>query len=84
MVMAFAAETGAELVVTIGAGVFIGLVLDGWLDTKPLFLIIFLLGGVAAGFMNIYRLTQDFDSSVGFSRLQNDPKDAKKAPESDN
>ncbi len=73
-------RAGAELVVSIGAGVFIGLLLDNWLETKPLFLIIFLLAGIGAGFMNIYRITQNMGSSVGFAALQKDEKDAKNAP----
>ena len=51
-------RAGAELVTTIGVGVLIGYGLDSWLGTKPLFLIIFLLAGVCAGFFNIYRITQ--------------------------
>lgn len=76
-------RAGAELVVTIGAGVLIGYSLDSWLGTKPLFLIIFLLAGVFAGFFNIYRITQNIGSSVGYPTLQNSEKDAKKAPEKD-
>ncbi|QQG35440.1 MAG: AtpZ/AtpI family protein [Micavibrio aeruginosavorus] len=74
-------RAGAELVVTIGAGVLIGYGLDSWLGTKPVFLIIFLLAGVFAGFFNIYRITQNIGSSVGYASLQKTEKDAKKAPE---
>lgn len=74
-------RAGAELVVTIGAGVLIGYGLDSWLGTKPIFLIIFLLAGVFAGFFNIYRITQNIGSSVGYGVLQKTEKDAKKAPE---
>ncbi|MFN3827477.1 MAG: AtpZ/AtpI family protein [Micavibrio sp.] len=76
-------RAGAELVVTIGAGAFIGYGLDSWLGTKPIFLIIFLLAGVFAGFFNIYRITQNIGSSVGYPTLQKAEKDAKKAPEKD-
>lgn len=74
-------RAGAELVVTIGAGVLIGYGLDRWLGTKPIFLIVFLLAGVFAGFFNIYRITQNIGSSVGYASLQKTEKDAKKAPE---
>lgn len=39
--------------VVVGAG--IGLLIDNWLETKPVFLIIFLLFGTAAGILNVYR-----------------------------
>ncbi|MCB1556663.1 MAG: AtpZ/AtpI family protein [Alphaproteobacteria bacterium] len=74
-------RAGVELLVTIGAGTFIGLMLDNTLGTKPVFLIIFLLGGIAAGFMNLYRIMGNFDSAVGFRRLPEAEKDATKGPE---
>lgn len=76
-------RAGAELVTTIGAGALIGYGLDSWLETKPLFLIIFLLAGVCAGFFNIYRITQNIGSSVGYPTLQKTEKEAKKAPENE-
>lgn len=76
-------RAGAELVVTIGAGVLIGYGLDSWLGTKPIFLIIFLLAGVFAGFFNIYRITQNIGASVGYATLQKAEKGAKKAPENE-
>lgn len=39
----------------IGVGVFIGIMLDRWLDTSPLFLLICLALGTAAGFFNMQR-----------------------------
>lgn len=49
----------ANLVLEFGSGVLIG-ILIGWgldklLNTKPIFIIIFLCFGFAAGFINIYR-----------------------------
>ncbi len=76
-------RAGAELVVTIGAGTLIGYGLDSWLETKPLFLIIFLLAGVCAGFFNIYKITQNIGSSVGSDILQKAEKGARKAPENE-
>ena len=46
----------SEFVAGLIVGVAIGLVLDGWLSTKPLFLIVFLALGTAAGFWNVYRI----------------------------
>lgn len=76
-------RAGAEMVVTIGAGTLIGYGLDSWLETKPLFLIIFLLAGVCAGFFNIYRITQNIGSSVSSDTLQKAEKGARKAPENE-
>ena len=76
-------RAGAELVTTIGAGALIGYGLDSWLETKPLFLIIFLLAGVCAGFFNIYRITQNIGASVDIATLQKAEKGAKKAPENE-
>ena len=74
-------RAGAELVVSIAAGVIIGLLLDNVLGTKPWFILIFTFGGIFAGFMGVYRITQNFDSSVGYSRLQSGEKDDTKTPE---
>jgi len=74
-------RAGAELVVSIGAGTLIGYGLDNWLGTKPWFLIVFILAGIFAGFMNIYRITQNMDSSVGYAALRNKEKTGKNAPE---
>jgi len=54
-------RAGVELVVPAALGCFFGLQLDKWLDTAPLFLIILLLLGISAGFMNVYRITQSLD-----------------------
>ncbi len=77
-------RAGAELIASIVAGILIGLGLDSLFHTEPLFVLLFFFGGILTGFWNIYRLTQNFDSSVGFSRLQNDSKNVKRAPENDN
>ncbi|MCB9989083.1 MAG: AtpZ/AtpI family protein [Rhodospirillales bacterium] len=76
-------RAGAEMVVSIIAGVLIGLLLDNALGTKPWFLLIFIFGGILAGFLGVYRITQNFDSSVGYSRLQNGQKDDTKTPENE-
>lgn len=55
--------------VVVGAG--IGLLLDDWLETKPVFLVVFLLFGTAAGILNVYR-TAEADSKKA------EPKQGKK------
>jgi len=74
-------RAGTELVACIAAGTFIGWALDNWLETKPLFLIIFLLAGIGAGFMNVYKITQNIGDSVGFAALHKTKKQAKNAPD---
>lgn len=49
------ASVGTQLVVSIFIGFGVGLWLDKLLNTSPLFMILFILFGVAAGFFNVYR-----------------------------
>ncbi len=44
-----------ELVVALMVAVAIGWFLDEWLETRPLFLVIFFFLGAAAGALNVYR-----------------------------
>lgn len=60
-------QAGIELVVAIFAGGAIGYGLDQWLDTQPLFMIILFFLGVATGFYNVYRVTQNLGTAVGSS-----------------
>jgi ATP synthase protein I len=46
----------AEFVAAVGVGTLIGWQLDAWFHTGPILLIVFLMFGTAAGFLNIYRL----------------------------
>lgn len=47
---------GVQLAVSIIIGFLMGLGLDRWLDTSPLFMLVFIFFGVAAGFLNVYRV----------------------------
>lgn len=49
-----AATIGIHLVCSTFVGMAMGWFLDKWLGTKPWFLLIFLLFGIAAGFKNVY------------------------------
>jgi len=49
-------RVGTEIVASTMIGLGIGFFLDRWLDAGPLFLIIFAIFGLAAGFMNLYQL----------------------------
>jgi len=49
-----ASVVGLHLVTATFVGLIIGYFLDKWLGTKPIFTIIFLLFGIAAGYKNMY------------------------------
>jgi F0F1-type ATP synthase assembly protein I len=51
---------GWYIAASILAGVSVGLLLDGWIGTSPLFLLFGLLLGVAAAFYGTYRMTAAF------------------------
>ncbi|HEX2580970.1 MAG TPA: AtpZ/AtpI family protein [Dongiaceae bacterium] len=50
-----------ELVVGLLVGLGAGYYLDRWLGTKPLFLITLMILGLAAGILNIVRLSKDIE-----------------------
>ncbi len=50
-----------DLVAGIAIGAGIGIVLDGLIGTAPLLLIVFFVVGTCAGFLNVYRTTQELD-----------------------
>ncbi len=49
-------RVGTEIVASTMIGLGLGFFIDRWLDTRPLFLIIFAIFGIAAGFINLYQL----------------------------
>jgi len=66
--MGFGFRIGTEMVSAVVVGFGLGYALDHWLNTKPLFLMIGLLLGAAAGFMNVYRVVKGLDAAVGLGR----------------
>ena len=57
-----------EMVTGIVVGVVVGLLLDRWLGTMPLFLVVFFLLGSAAGFLNVYRAASGQGYAVGYRK----------------
>jgi len=57
----------------------IGIGLDKWFETSPVFFILLAFLGVCAGFWNLARMASGNDSSVGFKRLQNKEKEGNKS-----
>ncbi len=48
---------------SIGVGIAIGYFLDRWLGTQPWLLMLFALLGIAAGFVNLFRVVSKFDNN---------------------
>mgnify|MGYP000347781653 CR=1 FL=1 len=55
--LGFLSSVGISLVASILIGLAMGVYLDKWLNTQPLFTLIMLLIGVISGFRNVYILT---------------------------
>ncbi len=47
-------RVGTEIVASTMIGLGAGFLVDRWLDTRPLFLLLFFAFGVTAGFINLY------------------------------
>ena len=52
----FGFKISTEIIAALVVGVGIGLIVDNYLGTKPIGLIIFFIFGALAGFLNIYRV----------------------------
>lgn len=52
--LAVVSSMGMSVAIAIAIGVWLGLTIDRWLNSKPWFFFIFLFIGIAAGFKNIY------------------------------
>lgn len=77
------ARAGVELVGSVIGGALIGYGIDYYFETSPIFFLIFILLGVMTGFYNIYKITMNVGTSVGFKGLKSPSKDAKQAPNND-
>ncbi|APH55183.1 ATP synthase I chain [Granulibacter bethesdensis] len=65
--MGIGLRIGADLVSALIVGVAIGYGLDRWLGTMPLFLILFILMGGAAGILNVWRTLRRMPAGQGQS-----------------
>lgn len=57
----FALRIGVELVVALAIGGGIGWLLDRWLGTLPLFLLVFFVLGAVAGLLNVFRAAKEMN-----------------------
>lgn len=51
-------SVGIVFPASIGVGLAMGYFLDRWLHTEPYLLIVFTLYGIAAGFWNLFKMSQ--------------------------
>jgi ATP synthase protein I len=56
-------RVGTEMVASTMIGLGSGYMMDRWLGTRPLFLLLFFAFGVAAGFINLYYVMVVHDRS---------------------
>ena len=63
--MALAGRVATELVVGIVVGAFLGWLIDSWLGTTPVFMLILFFLGAAGGIMNIWRVLTGRGMAVG-------------------
>ncbi|MEM9469249.1 MAG: AtpZ/AtpI family protein [Pseudomonadota bacterium] len=72
------ARAGVELVGAVLGGGLIGYGLDYVFNTSPILFFIFIILGVFTGFYNIYKITMNVGTSVGFKGLKTTSKDGNK------
>ena len=63
---ALAGRIAIELLVGIVVGTFLGWLIDRWLETTPLFMLVLFFLGAAGGLMNVWRLFTGRGMSAGF------------------
>ena len=61
-------KSGVEIVSAIIVALVIGVFLDNYFQSKPIFLIIFLILGFAAGILNVFRSVKKLGFEVGFKK----------------
>lgn len=63
--MGLAFRVGVELAAGLAVGGAIGWFLDGWLNTRPLLMLLFFALGAAAGLMNVFRTARALNAPDG-------------------
>ncbi len=84
-VLGLAFRVSVEVVSALAVGFGIGWLLDQWLDTRPWFMLVFLLLGSIAGMLNVYRVASGFGMAAGYDTTDSeDGEDDKDAKEDEN
>ncbi|MDG2205209.1 MAG: AtpZ/AtpI family protein [Alphaproteobacteria bacterium] len=65
--LGLAFRVSVEIVSAVAIGVGIGWLLDGWLETTPWLMVVFIVLGFAAGILNVYRLATGFGYAAGYT-----------------
>lgn len=69
--MALVGRIATELVAGVAVGGFVGWLLDSWLGTSPLLMIVLFFLGAGAGMMNIWRMASGHGLKIGYFDHQN-------------
>ena len=64
--MAMVGRIATEMVAGIAVGGFLGWMLDSWLGTSPLLMIVLFFFGAAAGMLNIWRMASGHGLKIGY------------------
>ena len=81
--LGFGLRIAVDLLAGLAIGVGLGLVLDNWLGTAPLMLVVFLFLGAAAGMLNVYRAATGRGFAVGYHKATDGAAQSDKARDGD-
>lgn len=81
--MGFGVRIAMDILAALVVGVVVGLLLDRWLGTLPLFLVVFFFMGGAAGILNAYRTATGQGYAVGYGKSDSKPDDGKRDSENE-
>ncbi len=78
--LGFGLRLAVDLLAGLAIGVGLGLVLDYWLNTSPLMLVVFFFLGSAAGMLNVYRVATGRGFAVGYGKGTGGDAEPEEAP----
>ncbi|MDX1424267.1 MAG: AtpZ/AtpI family protein [Kiloniellales bacterium] len=78
--LGFGLRIAVDLLAGLAIGVGLGLLLDEWLNTSPLMMVVFLFLGAAAGMLNVYRAATGRGFAVGYRQAGDDGAEQGEAP----
>ena len=73
--LGLAFRVSVELVSALAVGLGIGWLLDQWLETRPWFMLVFLILGGSAGILNVYRMAKGMGYADGYNDTKNENDD---------